>query len=69
MMDLLNKYSPWLNLSNITSNVSQIMHRYVGFEDLTAVVMKSFIFWDITPCSPLSVTDVLDEHKPSKKAA
>jgi hypothetical protein len=25
----------------------------VGFEVLTAVVMKSKIFWDITPCSPL----------------
>jgi hypothetical protein len=29
---------------------------YVGFEVLTAVVMKSTIFWDITPCSPLKVT-------------
>jgi hypothetical protein len=27
----------------------------VGFEVLTAVVMKSTIFWNITPCSPLSV--------------
>jgi hypothetical protein len=27
----------------------------VGFEVLTAVVMKSFIVWDITPCSPLKV--------------
>jgi hypothetical protein len=26
----------------------------VGFEVLTAVVMKSIIFWDITPGSPLS---------------
>jgi hypothetical protein len=26
---------------------------YVGFEVLTAVVMKSGIFWDIKPCSPL----------------
>jgi hypothetical protein len=25
----------------------------VGFEVLTAVLMKSTIFWDITPCSPL----------------
>jgi hypothetical protein len=24
----------------------------VGFEVLTAVIMKSFIFWTITPCSP-----------------
>jgi hypothetical protein len=27
----------------------------VGFEVLTAVVMKSTIFWDIKPCSPLKV--------------
>jgi hypothetical protein len=26
----------------------------VGFEVLTAVVMKSIIFWNMTPCSPLS---------------
>jgi hypothetical protein len=28
---------------------------YVGSEVLTALVMKSTIFWDIMPCSPLSV--------------
>jgi hypothetical protein len=28
---------------------------YVGFEVFTAVVMKSTIFWDITPCNPLRV--------------
>jgi hypothetical protein len=33
----------------------------VGFEVLTAVVMKSCIFRNITPCSPLS-TDVSEEH-------
>jgi hypothetical protein len=27
----------------------------VGFETLTAVVMKSSIFWVITPCGPLEV--------------
>jgi hypothetical protein len=26
---------------------------HVGFEVLTAVVTKSSLFWDITPCSPL----------------
>jgi hypothetical protein len=26
---------------------------FVRFQVLTAVVMKSSIFWDITPCSPL----------------
>jgi hypothetical protein len=29
------------------------IRNYVGFEVLTAVFMKSTIFWDITPCSPL----------------
>jgi hypothetical protein len=28
---------------------------FVGFVVLTAVIMKSAIFWDITPCSPLKV--------------
>jgi hypothetical protein len=28
---------------------------YVEFEVLTPVVMKSTLFWDITPCSPLKV--------------
>jgi hypothetical protein len=27
----------------------------VGFEVLTAVLIKSSVFWDITPCSPLKV--------------
>jgi hypothetical protein len=27
---------------------------YIGFEVFTAVVMKSIVFWDMTPCSPLS---------------
>jgi hypothetical protein len=29
-----------------------IEENYVGFEVFAAVVMKSIIFWDITPCSP-----------------
>jgi hypothetical protein len=28
---------------------------FIGFEVLTAVVMKSIIFWDITSCNPLKV--------------
>jgi hypothetical protein len=28
---------------------------HVGFQTLTAVTMKSFIFWDVTPCSPVEV--------------
>jgi hypothetical protein len=34
----------------------------IGFEDLTAMVRKSFVFWDIIACSPLKVTDVSEEH-------
>jgi hypothetical protein len=30
----------------------------VGFEVLTPVVMKSSVFWNITPCSPL----IIDRH-------
>jgi hypothetical protein len=32
-----------------------ILKKYVGFEVLTEVVMKSTVFWYITPCSPLKV--------------
>jgi hypothetical protein len=28
---------------------------YVRFELLTAVLMNAAIFWDITPCSPLTM--------------
>jgi hypothetical protein len=28
----------------------------VGFEVLTEAVMKSYIFWDTVPCSPLKVS-------------
>jgi hypothetical protein len=33
----------------------RMSHKYIGFEVLTAVVMKSSIFWEITPCRPLKV--------------
>jgi hypothetical protein len=34
----------------------------IGFEVLTAVVMKCSIFWDIMPCNPLKVTEVSEKH-------
>jgi hypothetical protein len=37
----------------------EIITIYVGFEVLTAVVMKSTVFWDMTPCSPLKLSDIL----------
>jgi hypothetical protein len=33
--------------------INRELDYYLGFEVLTAVVMKSTIFWDITACSPL----------------
>jgi hypothetical protein len=38
------------------------IHKYedVGFEVLTAVVMKSCTFWDVTQCSPLTVNQRLE---------
>jgi hypothetical protein len=49
---------------------------FVGFEVLTAVLMKTSVFWSITPCIPSKVIDVSEEYvtsifrvedKPSKK--
>jgi hypothetical protein len=34
----------------------------VGFEVLITVVMKSSIFWDVMPSSPLKSTDISEEH-------
>jgi hypothetical protein len=41
------------------------IHYPVGFEVLTAVVMKSTIFWDITPYNPLSVNRRFGGTSPS----
>jgi hypothetical protein len=49
------KYSLSIHDDGIHINVVTIRTLYVGFEVLTAVVMKSTIFWDITPCCPLKV--------------
>jgi hypothetical protein len=44
-------------LDNHDRNLSSRNHySFVGFEVFTAVVMKGIIFWDMTPCSPLSCT-------------
>jgi hypothetical protein len=36
-------------------NITVVQYSFVEYEVLTAMVMKSPIFWDITPCSPLKV--------------
>jgi hypothetical protein len=40
-------------------SVAQTRCRYVGFKVLTAVVMKTFIFWDITLCIRLKLRQSL----------
>jgi hypothetical protein len=45
-----------LNELNAADGWAQYSRRYthqVGFEVFTAVMLKSIIFWDMTPCSPL----------------
>jgi hypothetical protein len=44
------------------NHVDQINFYNVGFEVLTAVVMKSSVFWDITPCSPSKANQCSEEH-------
>jgi hypothetical protein len=41
-------------LKQTSTDLTNIL-RNVGFDVLTAVVMKSSIFWDITPCNPLRI--------------
>jgi hypothetical protein len=41
--------------STFLENIHEHVMDYAGFEVLTAVVMKSSIFWDIMPCGPLEV--------------
>jgi hypothetical protein len=41
---------------------SGVLHIILGFEVLTMVVLKSSVFWDIKPCSPLKVNHVSEEH-------
>jgi hypothetical protein len=43
----LSEASALIRVSNVKINV--------GSEVLTQMIMKSSIFWDITPCSPLEV--------------
>jgi hypothetical protein len=52
-MRIPSSSAPLFELRNYLTNLMK--YDIVGFEVLTAVVMKSTIFWDITPCSPLSV--------------
>jgi hypothetical protein len=46
----------WLSYKAVNRRIhNQKYTLFVGFEVLTAAVMKITIFWDIMPCSPLKV--------------
>jgi hypothetical protein len=50
---MMNKQSIYREV--VVIHFSTIFLVFVGFEVLIAMVMKSTIFWDVTPCSPLKV--------------
>jgi hypothetical protein len=43
------------NIKDLRKGKTKRSNQHVGFMVLTDVVMKSFVFWDITPRSPLKV--------------
>jgi hypothetical protein len=45
----------YIQYSLSVTSCFETVKQNIGFEVLTTVVMKSTIFWDITPCSPLKV--------------
>jgi hypothetical protein len=49
--------TPPLRIQGVEFNyIIKYKYNFVAFEEvLTAVVMKSNIFWNITPCSPLKI--------------
>jgi hypothetical protein len=49
------KYSSAWEQQNNWIHINDEIKNNVGFEVFTALVMKSIIFWDMTPCCPLRV--------------
>jgi hypothetical protein len=39
-------------------NVGNFVIDYVGFQILIVATMRSYLFWNITPCNPLKSTNV-----------
>jgi hypothetical protein len=58
MAVLFNKMTEW-DFSEIPSfnrDINLDQFSAVGFEVITAAFTKNFMFWDVTPCSPLSAS-------------
>jgi hypothetical protein len=51
------------NLNGMVASISRIESVLLGFEVLTAVVMKSSVFWDITLCSPVEAVKHMLSHR------
>jgi hypothetical protein len=74
---VLNEHVESITFSEF-SNEDEVKVTNIGF-DLTVVVMKKSIFWDITQCGPLKVNQTFrrnmsppssgSKNKPSKKPA
>jgi hypothetical protein len=58
-VDVLEELHNWRLLKKGSAPNCSI---YIEFEVLTVVVTKSYVFWDITPCSPVK----LNQHVPPK---
>jgi hypothetical protein len=54
MIPVLERYKTIHSLGHCERHL-QNLDEYVGFEALKAVAMKSSIFWDMTPCSPVKI--------------
>jgi hypothetical protein len=50
-----------MQVTNLFLNNFIKMDNFLGFEILTAVIMKNSIFWDTMPCSPLKVNQYFGE--------
>jgi hypothetical protein len=51
-----------ITILTTATGIKKQLTNSVGIEVLTAVVMKSTVFRDITPCSPLKSTNILEGH-------
>jgi hypothetical protein len=57
--DLFNWLQTWFWKSSPSQVPKNLKLDLQGFRVLRAMVMKSYIFWDITPCSPLKINRLL----------